>query len=62
MKLISLIKPIKVKYFGIELLVPFWTKFIVTDRNGIVLAWNEKPSQYNGDWISESAQYQYEIV
>ncbi|NHB89932.1 hypothetical protein [Photorhabdus tasmaniensis] len=62
MKLISLIKPIKVKYFGIELSVPFWTKFIVTDHNGIVSAQNEKPLQSNGSWISESVQYQYEIV
>ncbi|QXF35193.1 hypothetical protein CE143_19990 [Photorhabdus luminescens] len=62
MKLISLIKPIAVNYFGIELLVPFWTKFIVTESKGIVLAWNKRPSQINGNWDSESPQSQYEIV
>ncbi|PQQ22299.1 hypothetical protein [Photorhabdus hindustanensis] len=62
MKLISLIKPIKVNYFGIELLAPFWTKFIVTENKGIVLAWNKKPSQINGNWFSESPSSQYEIV
>lgn len=62
MKLISLIKPIAVNYFGIELLVPFWTKFIVTESKGIVLAWNKRPSQINGNWFSESPSSQYEIV
>ncbi|QXF34321.1 hypothetical protein CE143_15060 [Photorhabdus luminescens] len=62
MKLISLIKPIAVNYFGIELLVPFWTKFIVTESKGIVLAWNKKPSELKGYWDSESQQSQYEIV
>ncbi|TDB45233.1 hypothetical protein [Photorhabdus luminescens] len=63
MKLISLIKPFKVNYFGIELLIPHWAKFIVAESNGIVFAWNKKPSQTNnGSWFSESLQSQYEIV
>ncbi|NHB93548.1 hypothetical protein [Photorhabdus cinerea] len=62
MKLISLIRPIEVEYFGIELLVPHWTKFIVTENKGFVLAWNKKPSQLKGDWNSKSPRSQYEIV
>ncbi|OCQ53617.1 hypothetical protein Ppb6_01243 [Photorhabdus australis subsp. thailandensis] len=62
MKLISLIKPIKVNYFGIELSVPHWTKFIAMDEIGLALAWNKKPSQLKGYWDSESLQSQYEIV
>ncbi|WP_448512149.1 hypothetical protein [Photorhabdus laumondii] len=65
MKLISLIKPIQVKYFGIELSVPHWTKFIATDEMGLVFAYNMLPRTeflcYER-WGSDSPSFQDEVI
>ncbi|MCT8345118.1 MULTISPECIES: hypothetical protein [Photorhabdus] len=65
MKLISLIKPIKVNYFGIELSVPHWTKFIATDESGLVFACNMLPrTEFNcyERWDSDSPSFRDEII
>ncbi|RAW91015.1 MULTISPECIES: hypothetical protein [unclassified Photorhabdus] len=65
MKLISLIKPIKVNYFGIELSAPHWTKFIATDESGLVFACNMLPrTEFNcyERWDSDSPSFRDEII
>lgn len=43
MKLLSLPQKKKVIYFGMELMVPFWTKYVATEDDGLVLAFKSKP-------------------
>ncbi|MEK9497116.1 hypothetical protein V2H77_11745 [Photorhabdus sp. P32] len=65
MKLISLIKPIKVNYLGIELSAPHWTKFIATDEMGLVFACNMLPNiEFNcyERWGSDSTSFRDEVI
>lgn len=43
MKLVSIPEKKKIIYFGIELMVPIWTKYVATEDDGVVLAFISKP-------------------
>lgn len=43
MKLLSFPKKKKIVYFGIEIVVPIWAKFIATEDDGAVLVFESKP-------------------
>jgi hypothetical protein len=52
MKLLKELKP--VTYFGINLLVPQWTKFIATDQDGLIYAYEGRPvTGLFYDWVNE---------
>ena len=51
MKLISKPDTKKVNYFGIDLVVPRWTKYLATDKNGEITAYNSKPKLDKTSWV-----------
>ena len=57
MKLLSIPEQKKVTYFGIDIMVPVWGKFIVTEDDGVVLVFKSKPEP-----LDESNKKYYGLV
>lgn len=52
----------KVKYFGMELIVPQYTKYITVDAYGIVCVYARKPQEGFGSSFMAPLNTKYEMV
>lgn len=51
MTLVNLSQTKTINYFGMGITIPDWAKYLATDRDGSVYAYDNKPSIDGDDWF-----------